>query len=164
MSEREITVDDRRSTDRTRMAKAASLFFGGRTGMRSCGVSVTDITNGGAGIYTQGLAVLPMTFELAFDNFRRKCRLIWRDGNFFGVAFENQNTRTDDETKVSEADGVIPAFPALSDSPQLACLGEADGWSGWPGYSRKVMAEKKVSIRPTFALPSASPSRWLCRC
>ncbi|MGZ5870947.1 MAG: hypothetical protein ACXWKP_02425 [Bradyrhizobium sp.] len=144
------------------MAKAASLFFGGRTGMRSCGVSVTDITNGGAGIYTQGLAVLPMTFELAFDNFRRKCRLIWRDGNFFGVAFENQNTRTDDETKVSEADGVIPAFPALSDSPQLACLGEADGWSGWPGYSRKVMAGKSqhqadlrftIGVAVALALP-----------
>jgi hypothetical protein len=65
------------------------LFFIGQTGVRSCGG--TDITNVGAGVRTQGLPALPLSFESSFDKFCsvRKCRLIWRDGDFVGVAFEN---------------------------------------------------------------------------
>jgi hypothetical protein len=79
---------ERRSIGRTKIAKSALLFFIGQTSVRSCGA---DITNVGAGIRTQDLPVLPLSFELSFDNFRtvRKCRLIWRDGDFVGVAFEN---------------------------------------------------------------------------
>ena len=57
--------------------------------MRSCGV--TDITDAGAGIRIYDLPFLPLNFELSFDNFRtiRTCRLIWRDGDFLGVMFEN---------------------------------------------------------------------------
>ena len=31
------------------------------------------------------------SFDLTFDNFRtiRRCRLIWREGDFLGLAFEN---------------------------------------------------------------------------
>jgi hypothetical protein len=81
-------MNDRRSIGRTRAAKGALLFFRGQTGVRSCGV--TDITNAGAGLRTQDMAILPLDFELSSDNFRtrRKCRLIWRDGDFFGVAFK----------------------------------------------------------------------------
>ena len=130
LSERDTTMNERRSDGRARIAKAASLFFGGKTGVRSVDVSVTDITNGGAGIRTQGLAVLPLTFELSLDNLRRKCRLVWRKGNFFGVAFENPNTSTYIETN-SEADFVIPepALLAPDDQPQLAYFDNADGWS-----------------------------------
>src|ERR1700732_1200759 len=129
-SDRDTTVNERSDNGRARIAKAASLFFGGKTGVRSVDVSVTDITNGGAGIRTQGLAVLPLTFELSFDNLRRKCRLVWRKGNFFGVAFESHSTSTDIETN-SEADFVIPepALLALDDSRQLAYFDTADGWS-----------------------------------
>src|SRR3954447_12830194 len=86
---RPIHMKERRSIDRTRIAKGALLFFSGQIGVRSCGV--TDITNRGAGIRTRGLAVLPLNFEFSFDNFRtiRRCRLIWRDGDFLGVAFES---------------------------------------------------------------------------
>ena len=54
-------------------------------------MAVIDITNLGAGIRTQDLPATPLNFELSFDNFRtaRKCQLIWRDGDFVGVAFEN---------------------------------------------------------------------------
>ena len=80
---------ERRSIGRTKIAKSALLFVIGQASVRSCGV--TDITNVGAGIRTQDLPALPLNFELSFDNFRsvRKCRLIWRDGDFVGVAFEN---------------------------------------------------------------------------
>jgi hypothetical protein len=83
------TMNDRRSIGRTKIAKEALLFFGGQTGVRSCGV--TDITNAGAGIRTQDLPAIPLYFELSFDKFRtsRNCRLIWRDGDFVGVAFES---------------------------------------------------------------------------
>jgi hypothetical protein len=80
---------ERRSIGRTKIAKGALLFFTGQRRVRSFGV--TDITNVGAGIRTQDLPALPLNFELSFDNFRtvRKCRLIWHNGDFVGVAFEN---------------------------------------------------------------------------
>jgi hypothetical protein len=79
----------RRLVDRTRIAKGALFFFNGQPGARGC--NVIDITNHGAGIRTHDLSVLPTSFDLTFDNFRtiRKCRLIWRRGDFLGVAFEN---------------------------------------------------------------------------
>jgi len=82
-------MNERRSIGRTKIAKDALLFFGEQTGMRSCGVM--DITNAGAGIRTQDLPAIPLRFELSFDTFRtsRNCRLIWRDGDFVGVAFES---------------------------------------------------------------------------
>jgi chorismate-pyruvate lyase len=80
---------ERRSIGRTRIIKGVLLFFSGQPGVHAC--TITNITNAGAGIRTQALAALPLNFELSFDNFRtaRKCRLIWRDGDFFGVAFDN---------------------------------------------------------------------------
>jgi len=80
-------MDERRSIGRTRIAKGALLFFSGQVGVRSCGV--TDITNRGARIRTRDhLAVVPLNFDLSFDNFRtiRRCRLIWRDGRFGGLS------------------------------------------------------------------------------
>jgi hypothetical protein len=80
-----LKMNDRRSIGRTKIAKGALLFFSGQTGVRSC--CVTDITNVGAGIRVRGLAVLPRSFELSFDNFRtiRKCHLRWRDVEFCEV-------------------------------------------------------------------------------
>ena len=80
---------ERRSIGRTKIAKGAFLFFSAQSGVRTC--FVKDVTNVGAGICTQDLPALPLDFELSFDNFRtsRKCRLIWRDGDFMGLAFES---------------------------------------------------------------------------
>jgi hypothetical protein len=38
-----------------------------------------------------GLNIVPSEFGISFDNFRttRRCRLIWRDGDFVGAAFES---------------------------------------------------------------------------
>jgi hypothetical protein len=37
------------------------------------------------------LSILPSEFGISFDNFRtmRRCRLIWRDGDSAGAAFES---------------------------------------------------------------------------
>jgi len=53
--------------------------------------TVHDVTNSGAGIQLQGLKILPLEFAISFDNFRsiRMCRLVWRQSDFFGVAFES---------------------------------------------------------------------------
>jgi hypothetical protein len=82
-------LTERRSIKRTKFAKGALLFFIGQTVVRSCGI--TGITNVGACIRTQELAVVPLSFELSFENFRtgRKCRFVWRDGDFLGVAFDS---------------------------------------------------------------------------
>lgn len=80
---------DRRSIVRTRITRGASLFFSQQSGVHSC--LVKDVTNVGAGIRTSDVPLLPLNFELSFDNFRtaRKCRLIWRERDYVGVAFEN---------------------------------------------------------------------------
>ena len=149
-------MDDRRTNARTGIAKAASLFFGGQTGERSCDVNVTDITDGGAGIKTQGLAVLPLTFDLFFDNLRRKCRLVWRKGNSFGVTFEDHSTPTHSEAN-GGADIVMPgpALLALNDPPQLSYFDSADGWSE---YDLKVSDRKnsqQLSLRFTAGVAIA---------
>jgi hypothetical protein len=80
---------DRRAVGRAGIDKGALLFFKGQIGARGC--NVIDISNGGARLRTHDLAVLPSKFELTYDNFLtiRWCRLIWRDGDFLGIAFEN---------------------------------------------------------------------------
>jgi hypothetical protein len=83
-----MAMNDRRSVERTRISKGALLFFTGSRGVFSC--TVYDVTNSGAGIRLHDLTIIPLEFALSFDNFRslRQCRLIWREGDFFGVAFE----------------------------------------------------------------------------
>jgi hypothetical protein len=78
---------ERRSIGRTRINRDASLFFPGCAGIFACGIR--DVTNQGAGIRLNGLDLLPVHFDLSFDNFRtsRRCHLIWRDGDFVGVEF-----------------------------------------------------------------------------
>jgi hypothetical protein len=79
---------ERRANGRTRIDRGALLFFKGQAGIFAC--HVRDTTNHGAGIRLNGLNIVPLTFDLSFDNFRtiRKSRLVWRDGDFAGVAFE----------------------------------------------------------------------------
>ena len=80
---------DRRSIGRTKISKGALIFFSEKTGVHSC--TVCDVTNLGAGIRTQDLKIVSLDFALSFDNFRtvRMCRLIWRQGDFLGVAFKS---------------------------------------------------------------------------
>jgi len=80
---------ERRSITRTTISKNALLFFDAQRGVFSC--RVQDITNSGAGIELANLNLLPMTFELTFDKFHtvRECRVVWRHGDFVGVAFLN---------------------------------------------------------------------------
>ena len=81
---------ERRSVGRTKLLKGALLFFNKKAGVQSC--TVRDVTNLGAGIRAQNLQIVPLNFELSFDGFRtiRKCRLIWRQHEFFGTCFESQ--------------------------------------------------------------------------
>ena len=80
---------ERRSIPRTTISKGALLFFDERQGVFTC--RVRDITMGGAGIQLHDLNVLPLSFELTFDNFHNihRCQVIWRQGDFLGVKFED---------------------------------------------------------------------------
>ena len=83
---------ERRAIARTTISMNALLFFDEARGVFAC--HVRDITNDGAGIQLQDLNVLPMNFELTFDNFHniRRCQIIWRQGDVVGVRFqENQD-------------------------------------------------------------------------
>lgn len=80
---------DRRSITRTIISKDALLFFDTQRGVLTC--RVQDVTNVGAGIELHSLNLLPLEFELSFDKFHtiRECRVVWRQGDFVGVAFQN---------------------------------------------------------------------------
>jgi hypothetical protein len=83
-----MAMYDRRTTERTTIRKGALLFFAGTSSVFSC--TVYDVTNSGAGIRLHDVKIIPLELALSFDNFStlRKCRLVWREGDFFGVAFE----------------------------------------------------------------------------
>jgi hypothetical protein len=80
---------ERRAVARTTISKDALLFFDAQRGVLTC--RVQDVTNSGAGIEFHGLNLLPPNFELSFDKFHtvRECRVVWRQGDFVGVAFQN---------------------------------------------------------------------------
>jgi hypothetical protein len=77
---------ERRAAGRTTINRDVSMFFTGN--VNAC--CIRDVTNHGAGLRLNGLNIVPSEFDISFDNFRtmRHCRLIWRDGDFVGVAFE----------------------------------------------------------------------------
>jgi hypothetical protein len=80
---------ERRSKGRTIINRDGLLFFTGQADVFPC--CVHDATNAGAGIRLNGLSIVPSEFGISFDRFRtmRKCRLVWRDGDFVGTAFES---------------------------------------------------------------------------
>jgi hypothetical protein len=84
---------ERRANGRTLINRGALLFFKGKAGIFNC--HVRDATNHGARVRLNGLNIMPLNFDLSFDNFRtiRKSRLVWRDGDFAGIAFEDELAR-----------------------------------------------------------------------
>jgi hypothetical protein len=80
---------ERRAVGRTTINRHALMHFAGYDGVHEC--CARNVTNAGAGIVLNGLNIIPAEFGISFDNFRtmRRCRLIWRDGDFLGVAFES---------------------------------------------------------------------------
>jgi hypothetical protein len=78
---------ERRAVGRTTINRDVLMFFNGN--IQAC--CVRNVTNHGAGLRLNGLNIVPSDFDISFDNFRtmRRCRLIWRDGDFVGVAFES---------------------------------------------------------------------------
>jgi hypothetical protein len=80
---------DRRALGRTTINRDVLTYFLGRDSVHAC--CVRDVTNHGAGLRLNGLNILPSEFGISFDNFRtmRRCRLIWRDGDFVGASFES---------------------------------------------------------------------------
>ena len=80
---------ERRAVGRTTINRDVLMFFTGQDRVHAC--SVRDVTNHGAGLRLNGLNIVPSEFGISFDNFHtmRRCRLIWRDGDFVGAAFES---------------------------------------------------------------------------
>jgi hypothetical protein len=80
---------ERRAVGRTTINRDVLMFFPGQDRVHPC--CVRDVTNLGACIRLNGLNIVPSEFGISFDSFRtmRRCRLIWRDGDFVGTAFES---------------------------------------------------------------------------
>jgi hypothetical protein len=77
--------NDGRAAGRTSIENGALLFFKGQVGARGC--KVIDISDNGTRLRTQFIGAAKQ-LRPDFGNFLtiRWCRLIWRDGDFHGVA------------------------------------------------------------------------------
>src|SRR5713226_6913100 len=78
-----------RSIERQSVCRDVILSIPGHITSDPC--LMRDFSARGAGIQLNGLTVLPIEFSLSFDEFgtAHTCRLIWRQGDFVGVAFQN---------------------------------------------------------------------------
>lgn len=152
-------MDDRRYNGRTRTSKAASIFFGRQTSERPCDVEITDLANGGAGIYKPGLSILPLTFELSIDNLRRTCRMVWRRGNFFGVTFQGSSVLGAPEVGKAELAIEEPALSVFGEPLQLARPDNAEALSEFASKIAERNLDRgsnvgfTVGIAIAFALP-----------
>lgn len=92
LDERADEPGDRRAFVRLWVYRDALLSIPGQMIAQPC--SVRDLTVKGASIRLNGIALLPMVFEISFDGFRtlQSCRLIWRDGDFAGIAFQTDHS------------------------------------------------------------------------
>jgi hypothetical protein len=87
--ERKMHFDqDRRSIERIWLHRGALIIIAGVRGVHSCGIR--DLNRGGAGLRLNRILLLPTDFKMSFDGVRHTfgCHLIWRDGDFAGVAFQ----------------------------------------------------------------------------
>jgi len=80
---------ERRAVGRTTINRDALMFFAGQDRVHPC--CVRDVTNLGACVRLDGLSIVPSEFGISFDNCHtmRRCRLLWRDGDSAGTAFES---------------------------------------------------------------------------
>lgn len=89
LDERTNDSNDRRAFVRVAIYQDALLAIPGHIMAQAS--SVRDMTVMGASIRLNGIALLPVEFQISFDEFRtlRPCRLIWRDGDFAGLLFNS---------------------------------------------------------------------------
>jgi hypothetical protein len=83
-----MSLPERRTSERTRNHRSALISIPQLKHVHSCGVR--DLSREGAGLRLAYLPLLPCEFKLTFDGFHNvlDCRLIWRDGDFAGIAFQ----------------------------------------------------------------------------
>ena len=88
LDEKSNDPNDRRAFVRVVIYRDALLSIPGHIIAQPC--SVRDLTVKGASVRLNGIALLPVEFEISFDGFRnlQPCRLIWRDGDFAGLLFQ----------------------------------------------------------------------------
>ena len=81
--------EERRAVERKGFQGCALIIVPGLRGVYSC--AVRDLSGEGAGVRLYGMALLPTDFKLSFDGIRHTfgCHLVWRDGDFVGVAFQS---------------------------------------------------------------------------
>jgi len=88
-----MSFRERRVAERTWAYRDALLSIPRLKHVYSCGVR--DLSNEGAGLRLNRFPLLPNEFNLSVDGFHTTlvCRLIWRDGDFAGVAFQPASDR-----------------------------------------------------------------------
>lgn len=83
-----MSPSDQRKALRAQIYRQAQLIIPRLASIYFCGLR--DLSSGGAGLRLSGLVLLPISFELFSRDLvaRTRCRLIWRHGDFAGVAFD----------------------------------------------------------------------------
>jgi PilZ domain-containing protein len=84
---------ERRTAEREWVKRAAVLTLAGSPVPHLCGVR--DLSRDGAGLRLDGLLLVPTAFRLSFNGGRSMAAvdLIWREGDFAGVAFHSGRIR-----------------------------------------------------------------------
>lgn len=82
-----MSFRERRALERAWLYRDALLSIPRLKNAHAC--AVRDLSSCGAGLRLNRLPLLPDEFNPSFDGFRVAliCRLIWRDGDFAGIAF-----------------------------------------------------------------------------
>jgi len=90
----DIMVAERRKSPRRAISQMVKLELDDDTTGDRPGLLVTDVSDGGARLFAQGV-VLPATFTVVFveSGLRRKCRKVWSLGPETGVEFVDRNSR-----------------------------------------------------------------------
>jgi hypothetical protein len=92
--------DDKRTTPRHRVLKAATISFGG--GAISC--TVRNLSVSGASLEVASPIGIPGSIVLELEGSRRPCRVIWRTERRIGVRFGDAK----DKSKPASEPGVKP--------------------------------------------------------
>jgi hypothetical protein len=87
---------DRRTVQRTKVLRNAKIIAPLRSPVIHC--TVQNITSGGACLKLANTYGVPESFELTFEHgrTRRACRVVWRTSDKLGVAFQGNETTTEE--------------------------------------------------------------------
>jgi hypothetical protein len=145
MSPTSAIIVERRRAGRKLVSETVLLSLPGQITPQPC--DLRDLTALGAGLLLERFNLLPIEFNLSFDNFRTAlaCRLVWRDRDRGGVEFRPWGN----DARVSAVAADAPMLPDAGNSPFLT-------------LDAVIKLNSRSTLLPKSVAPSLYQSRGLC--